>query len=89
MLDWIRRHLTQTITVQFKYGRGRKVEKVVVPPGEGMVYGVAAALIFFIGLLILEIIYMILFGKWSPEVFQLITFIVGVLIGAFFTGGRR
>lgn len=80
--------LTRTVMVQVSK-RGKKLEKVQLPPPETLVYGVALTLVFFAGLVVLEIVHMVVFHKWNDAVWNAISLIVGVLIGAFFTGGRR
>ncbi len=70
-----------------RYGRGKKVEKVEIPPGEALVYGVAVVFLFFFSLVALQIFYMVTFHDWSSDVWNGIMLVLGVVLGFFF--GRK
>ena len=86
MISLLRRVLTRTLTVA-ETGEGKEAEKFQIPPNPALLYGVTVAIIFFIGLIILEAAYMFTFHEWSSEIFSAIMFVAGTVVGAFF--GRR
>jgi|GEM_PF-1235425 len=75
--------LTRTVTLP-KTGRGKQTVKVQIPPSQTLVYATTVAIIFFAGLLILEVIYMVVFQEFHTSIFSGIMLIVGIVLGAFF-----
>lgn len=65
--------------------RGKKTVKE--PPSELVVWVFKMLLVFFIGLLGLEIVYMIIFQEFSTEIWSGIMTVVGAIIGLI--TGRR
>jgi hypothetical protein len=51
-------------------------------PGDRFVLIVALMIIFFAGLVGLEIVHMVVFGAWNESVFNGVMLIVGTIVGA-------
>ena len=85
MLDWLRRALTRARTAEEATGV-RRVDAVEEKesPSERFVISIALMIVFFVGLVVLEIVYMIFLGEWNDVIFNGIMLIVGSLIGALF-----
>ncbi|MFQ5872065.1 MAG: hypothetical protein ACE5IB_07905 [Candidatus Geothermarchaeales archaeon] len=88
MLDWLRKALTRT-EIRRVRRRGKKVEKAVVPPNEGLVYGVGLSILFFVTFSVLQVIHILVFQEWNDTIFNAMTFISGSLISAFFVNGMN
>jgi hypothetical protein len=61
---------------------GRRVRLEEVGPDENYVLIVALMIIFFVGLVFLEIIHMVWMGSWNDAVFNGIMLVVGTIVGA-------
>jgi multisubunit Na+/H+ antiporter MnhG subunit len=55
-----------------------------VSPAEKLVLGVTFAIFALIGLIVLEICYLVVLHAWSSEIFAAISALVGTIIGTFF-----
>jgi len=73
----LRKALTRT-AVMYK---GRKLERVEVPPSERLVLAVYLTLASIAGLTALEIVHMVIFEAWNSEIFAAITGLIGTVIG--------
>jgi len=74
---------SKRIAVQL--GRNKKIEFVEVLPSDRLVYGVTFAIIALICLVILEAIHIVVFRTFNSEIFASITFVIGTILGSFFT----
>jgi len=84
VLDWLRRALART-----RHPNGERFERRVgveekEPPSERFVLSIALMIVFFIGLVVLEIASMVFLGEWNDVIFNGIMLVVGSLIGALF-----
>lgn len=86
LLNFIRRALTRTIMLPGRK-RAKQQNKYQLPPRESLVYGITVAIAFFFGLCALQIAHMLILGSWNDAIWAGLTFISGIVLGAFF-GGR-
>jgi len=77
----IRKALTKTEVR--RVGKGKKLERVELPPSERLVYGLYFAFIALSALTILEALHIVFLNSFSNEVFSAITTIIGTIIGVF------
>jgi len=77
----IRSVFTKKVLVQ--RGKGKKIERIEVPPSERLVYGIWFAIAALIGLTVLEVAHMAFLGSWNSEIFAAITSIIGAILGVF------
>jgi len=88
LVKWLEKALAKTVIVSVedegpvKYAKETK--KIQVPPQLALVYGVLLAIIFFIGLLILEIAYLAVFRQFEQNIFNAMVWIITFILGAFF-----
>lgn len=75
MRSLLRRALTKTVRV--------KKRDLELPPSEHVVWMMYFATISLIGLIALEVVYMIYFRSWSSEIFSAITGLIGTITGIF------
>ena len=69
--EWIVQALTRT---EFRrVGRGKKIERVELPPSERLVYGLYFAFIALIALISLEALYIVFLRSFNNEIFAAIT----------------
>ena len=73
MRNAIRRALTETVRL--------KKREMELPPSEHIVWMVYFATLCLIGLIPLEVIYMVYFKSWNSEVFSAITGLIGTITG--------
>ena len=78
MKNPLRKALTKTIQIK----RGRQVE---VPPSERLLYAVYFSLGMVACLTVLEAVHLIVLGEWNPEIFTVISGLVGNITGIFLT----
>jgi len=76
----IRRGLTRTWTITV--GPVRKVRIREEYPSDRFVLIILLMIIFFAGLVALEVVHMILLGTWNEVVFNGIMLVVGTIVGA-------
>jgi hypothetical protein len=85
VLSWIkklvRKGLSKTVVLDDD-SIGRRVRLEEVGPDENYVLIVALMIIFFVGLVFLEIIHMVWMGSWNDAVFNGIMLVVGTIVGA-------
>ncbi len=79
-IDWLREKLTRSSVSEA--GEARKVRVTEDVPGDRFVLIVALMIIFFAGLVGLEIVHMVVFGTWNESVFNGVMLIVGTIVGA-------
>jgi len=77
----IRKALTRTVVQQV--GRGKKIERVELPPSERLVYGLYFAFLALILLTFLEGLHIVFLRSFSSEIFASITGIIGTIVGVF------
>jgi hypothetical protein len=65
-------------------GAGRRVRIQEEPPSEGFVLITGLMILFFVGLVALEIVHMIVLGTWNETIFNGIMLIVGSIVGSIF-----
>ena len=84
MSEWfrglLRRALTRRSTIDV--GPVRKVRIREEAPTDRFVLIIALMIIFFAGLIALEIVHMLLLGSWNEVVFNGIMLVVGTIVGA-------
>ena len=81
MKNPIRQALTKTIRTTHK----RKQIEVKVAPSERLLYAVYFSLGMVACLTALEAIHLVVFGRWNPEIFTVISGLVGNITGIFLT----
>ena len=85
MLSWIvkliRRGLKRTIVVEDE-SKARRVRITEEQPDDRLVLIVALMIIFFIGLVALEVVHMVWMGSWNDTIFNGIMLVVGTIVGA-------
>lgn len=81
MKNPIRQALTRTIRATHK----RKQIEVKVPPNERLLYAVYFSLGMVACLTVLEAVHLIVLGRWNPEIFAVISGLVGNITGIFLT----
>jgi len=77
----IRKALTRTEVR--RVGKGKKLERVELPPSERLVYGLYFAFLALTMLTILEALHIVILHSFSNEIFTCITTIVGTILGVF------
>ena len=80
MLGWLRRLLTRRTVSEA--GASRRVRVAEDVPSDRFVLIVALMIIFFAGLVGLEIAHMLVFGAWNEAIFNGVMLIVGTIVGA-------
>ena len=80
MFDWLRKGLTRRHVEESNASRRVRVQEE--PPPQRFLVIIQLMIIFFAGLLALEIVYMIIFRDWNDVIFNGIMLIVGTIVGA-------
>lgn len=89
ILAKIEEMLTQTHTTPPRREKvPKKARKTQLPPPRILVFGIFAATLFFVGLLVLEIVHLIMLHFLEQNVLNLMGYVVTFVIGAFF-GARK
>lgn len=65
-------------------GADRRVRVQEEPPSETFVLVIGLMVLFFVGLVALEIVHMIVLGTWNDAIFNGIMLIVGSIVGSIF-----
>jgi hypothetical protein len=78
MRNPIREALTRTIQIR----HGRRVE---VPPSQKLLYAVYFSLGMVACLTALEAVHLVVLGRWNPEIFTVISGLIGNITGIFLT----
>jgi len=86
MRRWLRKALTSK-RVELDPADSRRVRVMEEPPPERFLLIVELMIIFFIGLIVLEVVHILILGSWNDTVFGGVMLIVGTIVGAFF--GRK
>ena len=77
----IRKALTKTEVRQV--GKGKKTERIELPPNERLVYGLYFAFLALTALTVLEALHIVFLHSLSNEIFSAITTIIGTILGVF------
>ena len=80
MFDWLRKGLTRRHVEESNASRRVRVQEE--PPPQRFLVIIQLMIIFFAGLMALEITYMIIFRDWNDVIFNGIMLIVGTIVGA-------
>jgi hypothetical protein len=80
LFDWLRRGLTRRHVEESSASRRVRVQEE--PPPQRFLVIIQLMIIFFAGLIGLEVVYMIIFRDWSDVIFNGIMLIVGTIVGA-------
>ena len=80
MFEWLRRGLTKRNVEEADVGRRVRVQEA--PPSERFLVIIKLMIIFFVGLLALEVVYMVIFQGWNDVIFNGIMLVVGTIVGA-------
>jgi len=83
VFNWLRKALTKQ-RVKAREGSDRRVIVTEEPPPERFVLVVALMIVFFVGLVALELAHILLLGAWNGTVFDGIMLVVGTIVGALF-----
>jgi hypothetical protein len=84
MKERISKPLSRLLTKKVLVKSGKRMKPVEIPPSQTLVYGILAATVTLVLLVILEIAHMAFMGTFNTEIFATITLIVGALLGTFF-----
>ena len=83
MYTWIKKALTRrTITQDDSTTRKVRIQEEL--PSDRFVLSIWLMILFFAGLIILELVHMLVFTSWNQAIFDGIMLIIGGLIGALF-----
>ena len=82
MLNWLRKALIKRV-VDYT-GSDRRVRITEEEPSERFVLVVALMIVFFVGLLILEVAHILLLKTWNEAIFNGVMLVVGTIVGALF-----
>jgi len=82
LFQWLREALTKRRVSSV--GPDRRVRYKEEPPSDRFLISVVLMIVFFAGLVALEIVYMVVFGRWNETIFNGVMLIVGSLVGALF-----
>ncbi|MBN2335961.1 hypothetical protein JXL21_10425 [Candidatus Bathyarchaeota archaeon] len=85
MWSWLKRLIiggTTKKTVMETSGKSRRVRINEEPPSDRFVLIVGLMIIFFAGLVFLEVVHMIWMGTWNDVIFNGIMLVVGTIVGA-------
>ena len=82
MKNWIKKALTRKIN--HKGPRGKQ-QATTVPPSQNLLYAVYFSLGLVTCLTILEVVHLIVLGKWNNEIFTVIAGLIGNITGIFLT----
>jgi len=84
LLSWLRNYIRGRLTRRrvASVGSDRKVRMVEEAPSDRFVLIIALMIVFFAGLIGLEIAHMLVFGAWNEAIFNGVMLIVGTIVGA-------
>jgi hypothetical protein len=83
--SWFRRLLVRGLTrrtVREATGEARRVRLLEEEPGDRFVLIVWLMVLFFVGLIFLELVHMVWIGSWNDAIFNGIMLVVGTIVGA-------
>ena len=78
MRSWLKKALTRKVA---REGSRGEQHIIVIPPSERLVLGVKFTMSMIICLSAVEIAHMAFLGSWSPEVFAVISGLIGTVSG--------
>jgi len=81
--SWLRKALTKRKMVADD-SAARRVRAMEELPSDRFVLSIWLMILFFAGLVGLELVHMLVFGEWNPAIFDGIMLIVGALLGSLF-----
>ncbi|MEM2107603.1 MAG: hypothetical protein QXV46_07320 [Candidatus Bathyarchaeia archaeon] len=78
--------LSETVIKPYRYGVkvGKRARKTQIPPPRMVVYGILAAITFFVGLTAIELAHIIVLRSVEPTALNLMGYIVTFLLGTLF-----
>ena len=85
MWSWLKRLIRQGTTrrmVTETDGKGRRVRVQEEPPSDRFVLIIGLMVLFFVGLVGLEVVHMVWMGSWNDVIFNGIMLVVGTIVGA-------
>ena len=85
MWSWLKRLIkmgTTKKTVTEPGGKSRRVRVQEEPPSDRFVLIIGLMVLFFVGLVGLEIVHMAWMGSWNDVIFNGIMLVVGTIVGA-------
>ena len=77
---WLRRALTRTRLTEVGKSRRLRVSEEV--PSDRFVMIILLMVLFFVGLVGLEMVHMVWMGSWNDAVFNGVMLVVGTIVGA-------
>ena len=83
MWSWLRKALTKSKVVEDD-SAARRVRVQEELPSDRFVLSIWLMILFFVGLVGLELVHMLVFSEWNPAIFDGIMLIVGALLGSLF-----
>jgi len=81
--SWLRKALTKRKTVEDD-SAARRVRVQEELPSDRFVLSIWLMILFFAGLVGLELVHMLVFSEWNPAIFDGVMLIVGALLGSLF-----
>ena len=84
-MSWFRRLLVRGLTrrtVREATGEARRVRLLEEEPDDRFVLIVWLMVLFFVGLVSLELVHMVWMGTWNDAIFNGIMLVVGTIVGA-------
>lgn len=85
MFSWLRRMIKRGLTkkaVEEATGETRRVRLLEEEPGDRFVLIIWLMVLFFAGLIFLELVHMVWVGTWNDVIFNGIMLVVGTIVGA-------
>jgi hypothetical protein len=82
MRSLIKKALTRTIASKGPIGKQQTIE---IPPSQKLLYAVYFSLGMVACLTVLEAVHLIVLGTWNPEIFAVISALIGNITGIFLT----
>ncbi len=85
MWSWLKRLIMRGTTKKMEVetgGKGRRVRVQEEPPSDRFVLIIGLMVLFFVGLVFLEVVHMIWMGTWNDVIFNGIMLVVGTIVGA-------
>jgi len=78
--QWLRKALTVRKTVKASESRRVRIHETV--PSDRFVLVILLMVLFFVGLVGLEMVHMVWMGSWNDAVFNGVMLVVGTIVGA-------
>ena len=93
--NWIRKQFTRTVSVSERAesnvaskARSRRRRSAAVPPSERFVWAMVVLIIALVGLVAIEIVYVLVTGQISTEILVVLSGVVGALASRFLEAKR-